>query len=672
MKKPNPLPCSVMVWSVHDPVIEDRHVLESQFQDLLAKEFDGVAVWVRCSRYNWSHPDAVAALQHISTLCRQNGIACWLGPDPRFISRELIQGDQGVPIVLYGDDVRASKVPNLSPVVDGKFNIRCTIPPRHTHMLQEVAIEFYPVGVLKAYAIKAGQTQFDEKDVIDITEQTHFFYHAKEHYIEAFGRFAPPDVEAWQVVAFFQVHSSHVDFSSEAQLQRYLAMLKALSEQVSAVDMIMFDEPGYTSVYGALPFSTIIQNRFHQKTGLQLSRQLWKFAVASADASHVPVRINYFKTVQETMVDFQKKTLDAAKKYWSDDMLFGIHDTWHFESADMADMNHGSMDLWKSLPTKSYGFVDFGGIDKLRRPDCDHYANFAALGIICKSLGKFAEKAVCYNNLWTIGDDDGEGWQAGVMDYCVNNLAVLGQRWMPHAYGPVGTIGEENTFLGSPPLPGYPNHSTWEHYPAWNRRLKEHFSTAGEHLPWANILLVYPIEHLFSEPDARANECAKNVFKILLALHDHHFHVDVVSPEMLLGGQWQDGTFQLNQYQYERIICPYPNFIDDIIAGVLRAGRQNVFRIFAATENMKPADSMAMQCMQDIAKLIDFLKRQNLRPVVAPPHCWVSLTVQDAQSIISVAPSRYTFTYEGDLGYKTHSATLSRSSGLTRIAFANQ
>lgn len=672
MKGKSLYPVSVMVWSIHDPVIENPQLLESQFNDLLAKEFDGVAVWVRCSRYTWNHPDAMAALQHISKLCRENDIACWLGPDPRFISRKLIQGQGGLPIVLYGDDILATKVPNFSPLTDGRFNVRCTIPPRQTHMLHEVAVEFYPVGVLKAYAIRTGQTMVTEDDVIEITEQTNFFYHAKDHYLEAFGKFRPPDNNTWQVIAFFLVNSSHVDFSSESQLQRYLEELRELAGGIQSFDMIMFDEPGYTCVYGALPFSTAIQSGFQKKTGTKLFENLWKFAMPCADNSHRDVRINYFRTIQETMINFQKKTFDAAITFWSENILFGIHDTWHFESADMADMNHGSMDLWKSLPTKSGGFVDLGGIDKLRNPDSDYYANFAALGLICKSLGKFGEHSFCYNNLWTVGDDDGEGWQSGVMDYCVNNLALLGQRWIPHAYGPVGTVGEENTFLGSPPLPGYPHHSTWAHFQKWNRRLKEHFETLAEHLPWANILLVYPVEFMYTIADQKANDCAKHIFEILLALLDNHFHVDVISQEMLTHGQWQHGSYHFNQYQYKSIIYPYPEIIDEQVAHTLNAEPQRVFYFW---QNRDSADSSGVNLVKkasDISDLIKLLEQQDLRPIQAPENCWISLTMLDGQILISVAPSRYTYEYEGELRYANQSTALAPSSGLTRVIFKKE
>jgi len=660
------MPTSVMVWSIYDPVIENSELLEYQFNDLLSKGFDGLAVWVRCSRYTWDHPAAMDALQHISKLCKKNDIAYWFGPDPRFISRKLVGENNGLQIILYGDCVLSTKVPNFAPLINDSFNVRCSIPPRHTHMLHEVAIQFYPVGVLKAYAIRNSKEQIEESDCIDITNKAHFFYHAKDHYIEAFGKFKPPDNKLWQVVVFFLVKSSHVDFSSTSQYKRYLERLQVLAENVKSVDMIMFDEPGYTCVYGALPFSSVIQNHFLKKTGLKLSENLWKFATSCSDNSHKNVRINYFKTVQETMISFQKKTNNAAKRLWAKNILFGIHDSWHFESADMADMNHGSMDMWKSLRTKSGGFVDLGAINMLRNPNSDYYANLAAMSVICKSLGKFSNEKFCYNNLWTIGDDNGEEWQSSVMNHCVNVLALLGQRWNPHAYGPVGTVGEENTFLGSPPLPGYPNHSTWKDYPKWNRRLEEHFLAIDDQLPWANILLIYPVEYLYSLADKRATECAKHIFQILLTLLDNHFHVDVISPELLIKGVWKNGSFCLNNNDYKIIIYPYPQSLDKKYLKILNSDIKNIFCVFEKTSSIK---IQSYNIKAEIKNLIEMLKQKDLRPVGAPENCWISLTKLVKQVVISIAPSRHNFEYEGEISYNKKSIDLSKSSYLKRLYF---
>lgn len=673
--KPASLPTSMMVWSIHDAVIEDPALLEKQFHDLRRAGFDGVAVFVRCSRYTWAQAPARVALKRIGELCREHGLQYWAGPDARFISHSLLGKSHGLPVVLYGDQVRATHVPHFAPVIENRFRLRCDIPARHSHMFHEVAIEFAPAGILAAYAVPVGGTAVAPQEVVDITAKTHFFYNARDRYVEAFGFFQPPDSRAWQVLAFFLVHSSHVDFSSAGHMQRYQSKLTEFAQDVPSLDLLMWDEPGYTCVYGALPFSAQIQKEFKTRTKLALNKHLWKLALDCSDESHIPIRTNYFQTVQDSMIGAQRRIWTAMKKVWGPNLRAGIHDTWHFESADMCDMNHGSMDLWRSLPIHSGGFVDVGGVNQLRDPDSGYYANLAAMSIIAKSLGKFSREKFAFNNLWTVGDDEGEGWQKSVMDYCVNVMALFGQRWLAHAYGPVGTIGEENTFLGSPPLPGYPQHSTWPEFPQWNQRLREHFAAVAGQLPWANVLVVYPVETLYALANHRADAIAAEVFNLLLALTDHHYHVDVISNSIFTKGLWKDQQFILEQNGYDAVIFPHAEIISAAAASIQQNGADQALYVFSEPRKLANGQNLSLPVAHRARVLEEALswleEKPELRPVQAPANSWISLTRMPEQAIITLAPSRHGYQYEGALVCGDKAVMISRSANLSRVIFSS-
>ena len=86
------------------------------------------------------------------------------------------------------------------------------------------------------------------------------------------------------------------------------------------------------------------------------------------------------------------------------------------------------------------------------------------------------------------------------MSHCVDTMAIFGLQWLAHAYGPVGTIGEERSFLGSPPLPGYPAHSTWPHFPEWNARLSEHLGAIDHTLPESGFSWCFPLKPSMPSP----------------------------------------------------------------------------------------------------------------------------------------------------------------------------
>jgi hypothetical protein len=653
------LPISTMVWTIPDAVIEDAALRERQFSALVAAGFDGVAVFVRCTRYTWDDPAARTAVAHISRMCRSAGLRLWIGPDPRFISRALIGEHGGVEQLLFGNISRATVFPHRVPAEHGRFTVRCELPPRHSHIFHEVALDFLPLGLQKVYAVRAGVTVPDARDIMDITGDARMFYNARDRYVEAFGTFEPPDDEAWDVMAFFRVRSSHVDYSNRGQMRDYVRRLSQQKKAGIHAHGLMWDEPGYTCTYGSLPFTPAIRAAWAESLGQSPDRVLWKLALDAPDGSHAQVRQTYYRIVQQTVVDAQRTTNRVMRRLWGARCVAGIHDTWHFESGDMCDMNHGSMDLWKGGEAKSGGFVDLGGVNDLRFPTSTYYAHLAALNTIASSLGRHSGGKFAYNNLWTVGDDNGEGWQKSVMDHCVNAMALSGNRWLAHAYGPVGTIGEERSFLGSPPLPGYPDHSTWPAFPQWNARLKEHFAATGGKLPLANVLVVFPVDAMYTLADQRADRMAVDVFGVILALMDGHYHPDVVSPLIAARGRWVNGMFVVGRLRYDAVLLPFAPTPDRNMTVAMRNGGERVFRFDAS-----PPDTAAL--------LAGLATKGVPRPVRGPEGSWVSATVLPDETIVTAIPSRHGGVVEGNIECGSAFVRIPRSMGLVRVHFPEE
>lgn len=664
-------PTTTMMWTITDTVIEDETILEQQFYDMQKAGFGGVAAFIRCSRYTWDHSLAQQALARINQLCKEHEIEFWAVPDPRFLARDLTQKFGGLPVVLYGDKILPQQVPNFSPVENNRFNLRCSIPPRQCHMVNEVAIDFTPVGIVKVYALRKDAELLNDEKIIDITDSATFFYNAKEKYVEAFGTFKPEEQGEWKVMAFFEFNARHVDYSNPAHMDFYFERLANFAHHVGKADLLMWDEPGYTCVYGALPFSEKIQQRFSVKTGLQLKDNLWKMALDCENVGHVPIRNTYFEIVQDTVVAAQKKSWEIVRAMWDGNTSYGVHDTWHSEYGDMCDMNHGSLDVWKGLESKNGGFVDVGNINFLKDKNSYHYANVAAVCTMNKSLGKFSRDRFAYNNLWTAGKD--ADWQAGVMDYCVNAMALLGQYWFAHIYGPVGTIGEEESFLGENPMPGYPNHSTWVNFPEWNQRLKNHFDAVGHRLPEANILLVFPIESMYALANNRADKLARDIFNLALNLMDEHYHVDIVSSKIFKTGVWKEEKFRTNGYVYDAVLMPHATVLNDVVAELQQNGAGQSLYIFSKPERTIDGAEITLPVehwAEDSNQVLKWLKQQNnLRLVDAPKNCWVSLTKVDNGYMVTLMPSRFGGAYEGEVRFAGQAVKVEKTSGLKRLFF---
>jgi hypothetical protein len=317
-------------------------------------------------------------------------------------------------------------------------------------------------------------------------------------------------------------------------------------------------------------------------------------------------------------------------------------------------MNHGSLDLWQAARSKTGGFVDLGGIEKLRDPASPWNANLAAMSVICASLGKQSSGGYAYNNLWTVGDDEGQGWQATVMDHCVNTMALFGTRWLAHCYGPVGTIGEERSFLGSPPMPGYPDHSTWRYFPVWNRRLDAHLQTVDHKLPTSNVLVIFPVEALYALAGPAADSTAMAIFELLLALVDNHYHVDVLAPSACTGSRWAQGEYLVGESRYRAVITPFMNAQQS--KSLCLSRRTQVFSIDSAG---RAASDRVLEWLAGIT---------DLRPVLAPKGSWVTMTQYQDGFVVTLSPARHGYRYCGSVSVYGQVVELREEcSGLTRI-----
>ena len=665
-------PATVMVWTVNDRVIENEAVLEREFNDLRDAGFDGLAVFVRCSRYSWGDAEAQQALARIGRLCRKHKLQYWLGPDPRFVAHRIVAGLNGLEVLVNGDAPRAEKYPLVAPIVDGRFNVRSRIHPRHVHTMNQVAIQYVPLSLVKVYAVRWTDRPLGKNDVIDITPHARMFHHAKEGYVEAFGRFKPPG-DGWFVTPFFRMGTNFFDYSNPHHLAAYFGELRKLKEHGVSFDMHMWDEPGYTCTYGTYPWSPRICSMTRKKMKGPMEGQLWKLAFEAADGSHVTVRNEYYRAVQQTVNAAHRKTNREVQRLWGATTQAGIHDTWHFESADMADMNHGSMDLWSGAREKSGGFVDLGGINQLADPASPWYANLATMNVAAVSLARMHKERVAFNNLWTVGDDDGDGSQRAAMHHCVNAMALFGVRWLAHCYGPVGTIGEENTFLGSPPLPGYPAHSTWHGFPAWNRRLKDHFRISENRLPHANVLVLFPIETLYTLGDNRADYVSKGIFDLVLALLDAHYQVDLFPPEWARRGTWKNGKLMRGGMSYDVVLYPHPRDVDEGVAAFLRERGSVVRYVFGAAERTvgnRPIRGTT-PVLGSITETLEFLgKTPLLKQVVAPSGTWVTSTSIKRGMLVSLMASRCGGTFSGRVEYGGSAIEVKGEMGeLVRILF---
>ncbi len=659
-----------MMWTINDPVIEDHRFLEKQFNDIAGAGFGGVAAMVRCSRYSWLDPMALSALARISEMCHRYDIAFWLGLDPRGISRHCLDESAGLKVLRCDVESSTGDVPFTISLNEGVFSGRVNVSPRPVHTIPEGAITYQPIGIAKCFAVN------DAGPPVDITERTRHYFNALENYVECFGAFDPVEQGVWRILPFLACVTNQYDFFNPVHRELYHEALTIVKSSKIELDGCFWDEPGFTAGYGVFPVSPELKDRYYHATGNSFHEDVWKLVLNARDGSHAAARKRYFSLLQETVTDAKEEAVAVIRKLWGKETVFGIHDTWHWESADMSDMNHGSLDLWKAGKKNSCGFVDLGSANLLEDGNSDFYANLAAVSAVGLSLGRRSILRTAFNNLWVYDSGKLPEIQNRVLGHCVDVMALFGLRWLAHIYGPAGRIGEESSFLGLPFTPGYPFHCTWRDVPEWNRKLIAHFRTVEQRLPERNLLLVFPVESMYAETFYHADSMARSIFELVLTLTDAHYHVEITSTSALENLTWKDGLFRDGAFTYEVAIAPYPSGIPDPIRTVLGKGRGRVLHVFEYPQQA-PGDRAGQSRLSGrggtIAEVLPWLSQfPGLRPVKAPARSWVSLTRVSDGYVVSLVPSRFGYKYKGRVSFQGRSIDLNEQKRLVRVLFSDE
>lgn len=641
----SPFPRNSMMWAVDDRAIEQSPLRVAALEDICRAGFDGVTVFVRGGRYVWSDPAAVAALAHIGELCASMGMTYWLGADPRFISRLIVRG-QGKRMVVSGESTVPERVPLSVPVRKGRFNARCRIRKRVVHTMNEAAVTFHPLGVAHARLVDGttGETR-------DITRDTVFFHNAKEDYVEAFGQVTVPHGARSRVLVYFLFETNHFDYDSKRQLGAYVDALLALPVQGVAPAMVVWDEPGYPCRDGCYPVGR--SDDFLAALG--------EGKPAGPDLPFEPGHgaIEYHAAIQEEIIRARawcnRALADSAVTF----RIEGIHDTWRWESADSGDRLHGSLDLWKSNAGNRAAFVDLGSVQLLRDPRSGFYANLAGISAAALGLGRQASRHIVYNNLWTVGEDRR---QRGVMDQCVNVLALFGTRWIGHIYGPAGIVGARDSFLGLDVTPGYPNHSTWAGMAEWTARLDSHLDAVGRRLPTPDVLMRFPVRTLSVLDKSSADRVFAELFRLVLFLVDHHLTVALTSISARpAGGLDRETPF---------MVVPFPLDRKDTSAARLMRRGHTVMLYRHERGEEEHANTPAVKSAQAPDELLSNLRDAGLRrEVIAPPGSWVTRTRIRDGHIVTLVPSRYGLRYSGTLEFRGEPVKVPPHDGLCRVLF---
>jgi hypothetical protein len=543
-------------------------------------------------------------------------------------------------------------------------------------MFADVSLHFEPIGIERVFLFKVREKRIVTTSLKDITKDARFFVNFNENYVEIFSE-VQKRYDGWSVVAFPKFRTNIQDYASPVNSCVFTEILKSYKSKEIRVDGLGWDEPGYYSEFGRFPVSDLIYHKFIKKHGYDLRNRLYAILLDTDDNSHIKVRNDYYGILMDCVFGAQEKLWKTGRKLFGP-IDMGIHQTWHGESGGTEDMVHGSFDVWRGLDAVSGGWSDEGAAERLADSSERDYPNYIANMVLAKSLAKFSRSKIAYYNLWGV-DFDGSNpkYPPEVMDYWVQLMGVFSIKWLAHAYGWTGVLGEDAGFG-----PGYPRHSTWDKFKELNKKIDqiEKFTKLG--LPEANIAVVYPVESLMAIGNMSANQIAQKIFKLVYQLTEAGYSVDLISPGILGQAKQSRGILQIldksvkskTECGYEFLVMPHSTVLPLASIGVLRTLLRLRFPVLF-DKNKPRFDARGWKielfCSETFdldRNPVDSLRQAGIRKICeGPDNAYVSMIKDGEDIIFATCPTRFRGTYEGQIRTEGLTVGIPQSSGIRLI-----
>jgi len=177
---------------------------------------------------------------------------------------------------------------------------------------------------------------------------------------------------------------------------------------------------------------------------------------------------------------------------------------------------------------------------------------------------------------------------------------------------------------------------------------------------------------MYSLANEQADVLAKEIFRLLLYLVDHHYHVDVLSSTLAGKGTWRQDRLCVGASQYEMVLLPFADIIAKEVWSRVQLRPDRCCFIYrkpvcTAGGQAIPVAQGYIDQVEDLYTLLD--GGAGLRPVQAPDNAWVTLTQGAEGDSISLAPARYGVKYSGEVHYGKKSYNVPPTDEFIRIFF---
>ena len=318
-----------------------------------------------------------------------------------------------------------------------------------------------------------------------------------------------------------------VDFAAPELKRWYRELLDAYRH--IPLDGVCWDEPAVAGDWGSYRYGRALAAHFAAVNGYALADRLHLLDAPGLTAEAVRVRLDYYRTLNETLVDAQADLIAAAHERFGPDLLLGNHHTWQGEGG-INDYRAGAVDYFRLNDAMDAGYTDCCWWDA---------ASVAYSYLLCSSLGRLTPSGEAECNTWH--------WKPTnrATAYQVRLMSLLSITWFNIWYGDDG-----DTCM-------FPRHYTWPAAAAAMRMHQQWQRFLGTAKPVVDIAMLHDWQGVCGTNLVHAANLHK-AFCMNLAQRAVHGNValDFIDVRLLMAATVEGGDLATGLGRYRVLVIP--------------------------------------------------------------------------------------------------------------------
>jgi hypothetical protein len=625
------------IWVWTDAEIEEPKRLRSQLVSFEKAGVSAVLAVLGDTRYELVDRKVARAVAQASQWARKRNLLFWFQADPRKASRSLITrtGEKTQNLFILADPEGGYRFENLnlSPVRNGRFEIRCSYPKnRRMPEIHESSLAFEPSGLEKAFAFRMHDGVVLSETIRDVSDEARFYSNFREEAVDVFGSVITPDEEGWRVLAFPRFDTNLTDYAGRESNDALIGLIEDIFDAGTSLSGVTWDSGGYCLEPGRFPVSLSLFNSFSAEYGYDLRNKLVALALPMDDGSHVTVRRDYYFMLMDAEYSAFRDFQMAFHGFFGG-VDNGVFHDWGGGVGDSTPCQ----DPWRGLMTGSSGMTAF-------RADAGDFADpsariFGSLSL-ARSLGVFSSTGDAFVRSRLPAAED------AMIEYWSDLTSLFSVRWMAEPGVPPECGGEPGAQENRRDPGG------WIAFQKMNERIRRIEELTGFRFPETDVLVLYPHETLITADPNDARRMRSGLVRFIGRLALRNVQVDSVSPPFLRAATFSPGGFRIGFRTYKTLICPYVEILQpDVSAFMMILENRGVQVWFGGSGAAGgPPNGSEERRFDPESDDFSWLEQAGVSPSVqAPPGALGSLIRHSGDTLVLLCPASMGGTFEGEV-----------------------